>query len=253
MYGALADANREGTFFTTGATATDHRRDDHGTGDLPHLFQAYAEYLVPVGENGISVKGGRFATLIGAESFRQDSNFNITRGITWALQPVNHTGLLVSGKCTSCGIDWLLGVVNGYSDTMSDRDNEKGFLGGLKYSRETWAFATNIFYGGDSGDWAPWAFAGFRTAPRTAPAAPATRSASATTVCRGTRRTDSRPGSTTTTTGRRTPTRPSGTPATTDVHALALASRYAITEATGVSLRGECQWWNIDRRVGDPS
>ena len=67
--------------------------DDHGTGDLPHLFQAYVEYLVPVGANGISVKGGRFATPIGAESLRQDANFNITRGITWALQPVNHTGV----------------------------------------------------------------------------------------------------------------------------------------------------------------
>ena len=46
VFGALADANREGTFFTTdpddGLGA-----DDHGTGDLPHLFQAYVEYLAP--------------------------------------------------------------------------------------------------------------------------------------------------------------------------------------------------------------
>jgi hypothetical protein len=72
---------------------------------------------------------------------------------------------MVSGRCTRCGVDWALGVVNGYSDTMSDRDNEKGLLGGIKVSRETWAYATNIYYGGDSGDWAPWAFAGFPNTP----------------------------------------------------------------------------------------
>ena len=29
-----------------------------------------------------------------------------------------------------------------------------------------------------------------------------------------------------------------------NIHAFALASRYAITDATGVSLRGEYQWWD---------
>ena len=218
--------------------------DDHGTGDLPTLFQAYAEYLVPVGENGISVKGGRFATPIGAESFRQDSNFNITRGANWALQPVNHTGVLVSGKCTSCGIDWLLGVVNGYSDTMSDRDNEKGFLGGLKYSRETWAFATNIFYGGDSGDFAPWAYAGIPAGTGNG----AGRSGDKIGVFDHVLSWN--------------PTDRFSAWANYDyywvantnsdvlghanVHALALASRYGITDATGVALRGEYQTWNLD-------
>ena len=147
VFGALADANREGTgyFFLDPDDDTGFSLHDSGTGDLPHLFQAYAEYLAPVGENGISFKGGRFATLIGAESFRQDANFNITRGITWVLQPVNHTGLLMSGKCSELRLDWTLGVVNGYSDTMSDRDNGKGVLGGLKWSGETISLATNVF------------------------------------------------------------------------------------------------------------
>jgi hypothetical protein len=154
VYGALADTNREGTFFTV--DEDDFDASDFGTGDLPHIYQAYAEYLAPVGEHGISIKGGRFATIIGAEPFRQDQSWQITRGITWALQPVNHTGVLVAGKCDRCGMDWTIGAVNSYSDTMSDRDNDKGVLGGLKFSRETWAVAGNVFWGGDSGDWAPW-------------------------------------------------------------------------------------------------
>jgi hypothetical protein len=255
VYGAAADANREGTFFTAGPHDDQTlSADDHGTGDLPHLFQAYAEYLAPVGENGISVKGGRFATLIGAESFRQDSNFNITRGITWALQPVNHTGLMLSGKCNSCGIDWALGVVNGYSDTMSDRDNEKGILGGIKLSRETWAYATNIFYGGDSGDWAPWAFAGFPNTPNGAGRSgdkigvsdhifwwnPTDQfSAWINYDYYWVENTDNAASGHT------------GFDKT-QIHALALASRYAIGEATGVSLRAEGQWWNIDQGSSAP-
>jgi len=247
VYGALADGNREGTFYTT--PPANYNADDHGTGDLPHLFQAYAEYLAPVGENGISVKGGRFATLIGAESFRQDANWNITRGITWTLQPVNHTGLLVSGRCTSCGIDWALGVVNGYSDTMSDRDNEKGFLGGVKLSRETWAYATNVFYGGDSGDFTPWAFAGFPNGTPTGAGRsgdkigvsdhilwwnPTDRfSAWVNYDFYWTANSDNGA---------------SGNTGFEDtkIHALALASRYAISDATGVSLRGEYQAWDLN-------
>jgi hypothetical protein len=238
VYGALADANREGTFFTVGEDSSDF--DDHGTGDLPHLFQAYAEYLAPVGANGISFKAGRFATPIGAESFRQDANFNITRGANWALQPVNHTGVTVGGHCDRCGMDWMLGVVNGYSDTMSDRDTDKGFIGSLKYSGETFAVAGNVFYGGDSGDWAPWFFI--------------TGGDEATGV------------------GRSgddigvadlvvnwNPTDRLSTWANYDyywahdtnssdlsnlnIHAFSLASRYGITERTGVSLRGEYQKW----------
>ena len=30
-----------------------------------------------------------------------------------------------------------------------------------------------------------------------------------------------------------------------NIHALALASRYGITERTGVALRGEYQWWDF--------
>jgi len=245
VFGAMADANREGTFFTTG-TGSAVSADDHGTGDLTYLFQAYAEYLAPVGENGISFKGGRFATLIGAESFREDSNWNITRGINWALQPVNHTGLLVSGKCTSCGIDWALGVVNGYSDTMSDRDNEKGFLGSIKLSRETWSYATNIFYGGDSGDFVPWAYAG-NGAPNGAGRSgdkigvtdhilswnPTDRfSAWANYDFYWVADTNTSASGNSGYTG-------------TKIHTIALASRYAVTDATGVALRGEYQAWNL--------
>jgi hypothetical protein len=243
VYGAGADANREGTAYTAFDDDGDGTimSDDSGTGDLPHLYQAYVEYLAPVGENGISFKGGRFGTLIGAESLRQDANFNITRGITWALQPVNHTGLLISGKCSHCGLDWAIGAVNGYSDTMSDRDNGKGVLGGLKWSGETVAFATNVYWGGDISDFTPGTINGSG---------------------------DLGIGRNTDSIGvldailTWNPTDRLSTWANFDyywlhdngnsaisnanIYAGALASRYAITDRTGVALRGEYQWWGSD-------
>jgi hypothetical protein len=240
VYGALADANREGTFFTDDDDVNGF--DDHGTGDLPHLFQAYAEYLAPVGENGISFKAGRWATPIGAESFRQDSNFFITRGANWALQPVNHTGVSVGGHCSQCSMDWMLGVVNGYSDTMSDRDNGKGFLGSLKYSGETFAVATNVYYGGDSGDWAPWFFY-------------------ASPVEAGDGRSGDKIGVADLVVNWNPTDRLStwfnydyywthnvNDPelSSLNVQTFALASRYGVTDRAGVALRGEYQWWNSD-------
>ena len=236
VYGAGADANREGTFFTEDEDDVDY--DDHGTGDLPHLYQAYIEYLAPVGENGISFKAGRFATLIGAESFRQDSNFNITRGANWALQPVNHTGLIMSGKCSRCSMDWAVGVVNSYSDTMSDRDNEKGVLGGLKWSGETLSFGTNVFYGGDAGDFLPWSYvSGFDDAG-TGRSGDKVGVADAVLTWNPTDRL-----STWANYDYYWVHNANSDLSTVNIHTIALASRFAVTEDTGVALRGEYQWW----------
>ena len=40
--------------------------DDDSNGSLPYLYQAYAQYLAPVTEGGISIKAGRYETIIGA-------------------------------------------------------------------------------------------------------------------------------------------------------------------------------------------
>jgi hypothetical protein len=121
-----------------------------GTGDLPHLYQAYVEYLAPIGGD-ILIRGGRFETLIGAEVFRQDSNFNITRGLLWALQPDNHTGVTV-GSDYDNGITWTVGVANSYSATMADTDHEKTFIGQLGYRGESFALLVNGLYGGNTAD-----------------------------------------------------------------------------------------------------
>ena len=123
------------------------------TGDMPHLYQAYAEYLAPIGGD-ILIKMGRFQTLIGAEEFRQDRNYNVTRGLLWALQPDNHTGVTV-GSDYDNGVTWTVGVANSYSATMADTDNEKTFIGQAGYRGESFSLLVNGLYGGNPSDLDP--------------------------------------------------------------------------------------------------
>jgi hypothetical protein len=117
------------------------------SGDLSHLYQAYVEYLAPIGP-GVGVKLGRFEGLIGAESFRQDKNWQVTRGIVWGLQPVNHTGVMTTLQ-TEQGFVLGAGAVNSYSNTMRDFDNSKSFVGRIGYQGEMFGILVNGFYGGD--------------------------------------------------------------------------------------------------------
>src|SRR5262245_5114915 len=84
------------------------------TGDLPELTEAYASYLFDVME-GVNLTLGRYMTPVGAESFFMNENINVTRGLLWTLQPVNHTGGYIGGAC-ECGLSWQLGASNGYGN-----------------------------------------------------------------------------------------------------------------------------------------
>ena len=121
--------------------------DPANVGSLPHLFQAYVSYLAPIG-SGIEIQAGRWETLLGAESFRQDRSFNITRGVVWSLQPVNHTGVLFSGDLGE-RLAWAVGVANQSGNTMADTDNSKTGIGQIKWHGDTTTLALNGMIGGD--------------------------------------------------------------------------------------------------------
>ena len=118
-----------------------------GTGDLPELYQAYVEYLADVGP-GVDFKLGRFETLVGAESFREDRNFNITHGLLWSIQPVNHTGVVASTKWDN-GIVLALAGVNDLGNTMANADEEIGFLGQLGWEGDQGGIYLNGYWGGN--------------------------------------------------------------------------------------------------------
>ena len=137
--------------------------------NLSYLYSANVSYLAPITDAGIMITAGRFATSIGAESAKAPDNYNITRGLVYNLQPINHTGVKASASYDN-GFDWMLGVANtaGYGTRNNvgagigagfnnatlaqqhDSDDAKTFLWRLGYKMsDTMAIGINGLYGGD--------------------------------------------------------------------------------------------------------
>jgi hypothetical protein len=119
------------------------------------LYTANVSYLAPIPglDNGVEITAGRFATHIGSERPGAPYNFNITRGMVWNLQPINHTGVKIASKFDN-GLDWMLGVSNtsGYegSSISTDFDDEKVFLWHIGYPiSDTTSLSFNGLYGGN--------------------------------------------------------------------------------------------------------
>jgi hypothetical protein len=80
-----------------GKTA-DTLRDDGSDGNLSSVYQAYVDYLAPLGP-GIQLRLGRFASAIGAEQIETVYNFNVSRSnLHDLLQPNNHVGVTASSR-----------------------------------------------------------------------------------------------------------------------------------------------------------
>jgi hypothetical protein len=102
-----------------------------GSSDFFNLREAYITYKVPVGD-GVTLKAGKFVTLMGEEVIKTwtNFNFNISNSILFGYAiPFTHTGLLASFPVGSIvSID--AGVVNGWDDVV-DNNQGKTFIGGL--------------------------------------------------------------------------------------------------------------------------
>jgi len=88
--------------------------------DLP---EAYVSYLVPLG-NGLTLKGGKWATPIGYEVYESPKNLNFSRSFLYTLgTPYTHTGLMATYPFTS----WLA-MTLGFSNGWDNADNNNGYL-----------------------------------------------------------------------------------------------------------------------------
>lgn len=85
------------------------------------LLEAYVSGMVPVG-NGLTLKAGKFVTLLGYEVIESPNNLNFSRGFLFGLAiPLTHTGGLASYTFT----DWFnmtAGVVLGWDDSKNVND-----------------------------------------------------------------------------------------------------------------------------------
>jgi len=86
--------------------------------------QAYVELMAPVG-NGLDIKVGVFDTIIGYEVFEAGSNPNFTRSWGYAMEPTEHTGVLLTYKFNDM-VSASLGVANTLSSGINSRNDYHG-------------------------------------------------------------------------------------------------------------------------------
>jgi hypothetical protein len=116
-----------------------------------YVHQAYVQYLAPITDNGILVKAGKWATLVGAEVAQTTANFNITRGNVYnLLQPIDHVGVLFSTDIGETGLSTAIGVMNddgigGGSDP--DWNDAKSLVAQVGWSGETLSVAGTVLWG----------------------------------------------------------------------------------------------------------
>lgn len=117
-----------------------------GDGNNIHLSNAYVQYLIP--GTDIKAQMGLWQTFIGAEVIDANGNYNISRSLLFTNAiPFEHLGLLFSKKYES-GIDWAVGLVNGWDPSNgADINKSKGTLGRIGYAQDIWAIGLNGYYG----------------------------------------------------------------------------------------------------------
>ena len=138
---------------TAGLLSGDFGAGDGFSGNDFELYQAYIQYLAPVGE-GVTFQFGKFATLIGAEVVQAPDNFNITRGHVYNLfQPITHTGILASTSVA--GLDVNVGFVNetrSFPANDIDRNKNKAILWSIGGGNDTFGWSIAGAHGdSDSG------------------------------------------------------------------------------------------------------
>ena len=93
------------------------------TASTVELMQANIDLRLPVG-NGLDLKVGQMATVVGAEVYDYDSNAFFTRSFGFAVEPTHHTGILASYQVND-DLSVSLGLANNTA-TASTNDKDSG-------------------------------------------------------------------------------------------------------------------------------
>jgi hypothetical protein len=135
--GAHIDLAAGDGLFTNGATAA--------AGNVT-LYSAYVSYLAPLA-NGVRIDGGIMPTILGYEVEQTNANWNITRGITWGLQPVTSTGFLTTTEIVD-GFTIQLGMLNDPIGRVNvDGNTAKALTSKVSYSAEKFGASVGVNWG----------------------------------------------------------------------------------------------------------
>jgi hypothetical protein len=111
------------------------------------LAQGYVQYAT----GPVTIIGGKFATLAGAETFASVTNTNITRSLLYSFEPVTHTGARLTWAVNS-QLNLIFGVNNGwfYSDEWA-AGADKTLEAGLAWTpSKTFSWTLQAYSGRDT-------------------------------------------------------------------------------------------------------
>jgi hypothetical protein len=115
-----------------------------------YINQGYVQYLAPIGD-GVTLKAGKFGALFGIESAGTIYNQNITRGNVWTLfEPIDHIGVTAGYAFGDTGFDVTGGVVNGFRPNDPDNNESKSIIGHVGWANETLTVGVNGLYGNEN-------------------------------------------------------------------------------------------------------
>jgi len=132
------------------SSVTNYSNSSHVGSQFVDPTQYYLTYTAPVG-SGISLQGGRFVTLLGAEVIPtyQNQNYNETRGLLFNLgEPLTHTGLRGSYTFNDY-VSVTGGLNNGWDDPADNNNGGPTAEGELTINNKdkSVSFALNGIYG----------------------------------------------------------------------------------------------------------
>jgi hypothetical protein len=113
------------------------------------IYQGFIQYLAPIGD-GLTLKAGQFATTIGSEYPNDALNYNITQGNVYnLLEPLNHIGVMGEYKFGDSGFDVKVGGVNGFALNSPDINQDKSVVWHAGWTGETVSVGLNGMWGGE--------------------------------------------------------------------------------------------------------
>ena len=125
--------------------------DNSNVAGTVELMQANIDLRLPVG-NGLDLKVGQMATVVGAEVYDYDSNSFFTRSFGFAVEPTHHTGILASYQLTD-DLSVSVGLANGTTSAANNASDSgtKVLLTSVSYTTPDSAGVlggVELYYGG---------------------------------------------------------------------------------------------------------
>lgn len=105
---------------------------DKGTGNGADQFFDVTEAYLSYGHGSLTLIGGKFNTLAGAEVIKGTNNSNISRSILFGYEPYTHTGIRSTYKVNE-QLSLIAGINNGW-DNVKDTNQQKTVELGVSYT-----------------------------------------------------------------------------------------------------------------------